>query len=173
MVEKYSKSMRVLHWLSAILILALITSGAVMVDQEAGDFKWQLYANHKSLGITIFVLFFIRAIVRIFSIVPKFPKELSSFWSVSAKAGHFLLYLLMLVVPLCGIAMNLFGGYPLSYFGAPLKFLTMAKDAGYAQIFNELHGNFAWALAAIVGLHVLGAIKHLIIDKLNLFKRII
>ncbi len=173
MENKYSKLMKILHWLSAILVLTLILSGLVMVDAAPNDFKWLLYANHKSIGIIVFILFFVRIIVRLVSIVPKLPNELSSFWRISALTGHFVLYSLMLAVPFCGIAMSLFGGYQLSFFGIPLEFIKLVKNVDLATLFNLLHVYLAWGFAAIIALHILGALKHLLLDKLNLFKRII
>lgn len=173
MEQKYSKLIRLMHWLSVILVLGVIISGFLMVNASPGDFKWQLYSNHKSLGLLIFVIFFIRVIIRLISASSPLPRELSNFWQNSAKVVQFLLYSLMLIVPFCGIAMTLLAGYNLNFFTIPLDFINIVTDMSLANLFKTWHVKLAWGFMFLISMHVIGALKHLIIDKINLFKRII
>ena len=102
---------RVLHWLMAILIVAMLFIGVGMVASvsETHDL---LIRIHKPLGIAILLLAIIRIAVRLRYPPPPLPADLPPLQKLAAHASHWLLYLLMLLIPLIGWAMLSAGGYP-------------------------------------------------------------
>jgi cytochrome b561 len=102
---------RVLHWLMAVLILSMIFIGIGMVTSVSERHAW-LLAIHKPLGVSIFVLAVIRLIVRLRNPPPPLPSDLPLTQKIAAYASHYLLYALMLAIPLVGWAMLSAGGYP-------------------------------------------------------------
>jgi cytochrome b561 len=102
---------RVLHWLIAALILTMLFIGVGMVASVSERHEW-LIRIHKPLGIAILLLAVVRLIVRLRNPPPPLPTDLPAIQKLAAHASHWLLYLLMLVIPLVGWAMLSAGGYP-------------------------------------------------------------
>ncbi|GLQ46331.1 cytochrome b [Dyella lipolytica] len=102
---------RVLHWLMAAMILSMLFIGVGMVASVSERHEW-LIGIHKPLGIAILVLAVVRLIVRLRNPPPPLPVDLPPVQKLAALASHWLLYALMLVIPLVGWAMLSAGGYP-------------------------------------------------------------
>jgi len=169
---KYPLLMRALHWLMAVVILGLIALGIYMSDLPKEDpSRMDLYNLHKSFGFTILVLFFVRLGVRLKSKIPELPSAISASDQKLAKAGHHTLYLLIFAVPLVGVMFSNFYGYGINFFGLVEIPPFFPKNTDLAEFTGETHGFLAYGLLALVGVHVLGALKHQFIDKVNLLKR--
>lgn len=102
---------RVLHWLMAALILAMLFIGIGMVASVSERHDW-LIRIHKPLGMAIFILAIVRLFIRLRYPPPPLPADLPAIQKLAAHASHYLLYLLMLLMPLIGWAMLSAGGYP-------------------------------------------------------------
>ena len=90
---------------------------------------------------------------------------------LAEKTVHGLLYVVMLGVPLMGwLTSNAFG-YPASFFGIFNLPTLIGKNIDLAEQLGELHGFGADVFVILLALHVLGAIVHLIVNKENVFKR--
>ena len=89
------------------------------------------------------------------------------------EATHGLLYLLFFVVPLVGWAYSSAAGFPIVLFGQfPLPDLV-APDHALAALIKPWHKLSAFALAALVALHVAAALKHQWIDRDGLIERML
>lgn len=102
---------RVLHWLMAIMILSMLFIGVGMVS-SVSPVHDMLIRIHKPLGISILVLAVIRLTVRLRNPPPPLPADLPPLQKLAAIASHYLLYTLMILMPLVGWAMLSAGGYP-------------------------------------------------------------
>jgi cytochrome b561 len=102
---------RLLHWLMAIMIVSMLFIGVGMVASVSERHEW-LVRIHKPLGIAILLLAVVRLIVRLRNPPPPLPADLPAIQKFAAHASHWLLYVLMLVIPLVGWAMLSAGGYP-------------------------------------------------------------
>lgn len=102
---------RLLHWLMAILILAMLFIGVGMVSSVSQWHQW-LLRIHKPLGIAILILAVVRLSVRLRHRPPALPPDLPTAQKLAAHGSHWVLYTLMLTIPLVGWAMLSAGGYP-------------------------------------------------------------
>jgi cytochrome b561 len=102
---------RILHWLMAVMILSMLFIGVGMVASVSERHEW-LIRLHKPLGIAILILAVVRLIVRLRNPPPPLPADLPAIQKLAAHASHWLLYALMLILPLVGWAMLSAGGYP-------------------------------------------------------------
>src|ERR1700744_2379970 len=84
---------RVLHWLMAVLLLAMLFIGVAMVA-SLGDYH-RLGAIHRPLGILILILAAVRFIHPVFTTLPPFPPTMSPWERRVAMASEKLLYALM------------------------------------------------------------------------------
>lgn len=165
-LDRYGLISRLLHWLMAIMILAIIGLGAYMTDLDKGDaLRLQLYGLHKSVGVTILVLAVIRIIWILISPPPPPPKALKPIEITIAKSVIGLFYLLMLATPLVGYLMTNTGGWAVSYFGLVDLPMLLGKNHGMHEIFEEAHAILAFSFLALIALHVAGALKHRFLSK--------
>ncbi|HUA24320.1 MAG TPA: cytochrome b/b6 domain-containing protein [Steroidobacteraceae bacterium] len=107
----FSPAARLLHWLMALLILTMLFIGVGMVATVSEWHNW-LVGIHKPLGIAILLLAIVRLVVRIRRPPPPLPADLPAPQKLAAHASHWLLYALMIAMPLIGWAMLSAGGYP-------------------------------------------------------------
>jgi cytochrome b561 len=78
---------------------------------------------------------------------------------LAMRAAHLALYVLMIAVPVVGYLMVDAKGYDVAFFGWAAPDLV-ATDKDLAERLNGLHAILAWALTAIVAVHVAAAVWH-------------
>lgn len=164
--------MRLLHWTIAVLMIGLIIAGFVMSDMENSPLKFQIYGLHKSFGLAVLGFAILRWLVRISSEVPPMPDVVRWYEKMLARFTYVFMYLALLAMPISGYVMSVAGGYPVSFFGYPVPAL-FPKNEGLGKIAYETHELLGWVWVALITLHVLGYLKHLIFDRENLLKRIV
>lgn len=167
-LKSYGSVARTLHWLTALIILTNIVLGllAVRVPLEQMETKVQLFSLHKTLGIAAFAVALTRILWALTQPrpVPLHPKRRAE--TFLAESVHWVLYAAMLLVPLTGwIEHAATEGYapilwPLGQ-GLPL----VPKSPALALTMASIHHIFAWMLMGAVALHILGALKHAVIDR--------
>lgn len=165
--RKYHISLRIIHWLTAILILLMIFMGWYMTDivsKDNHELRDKIVIVHKSIGILIILLFFIRVGFRLFTKIPPLPEGISFIERIMANAGHALLYIFIFIVPVSGYAMSNFYGYGVKFFGIETPRLLPANRqwGAYAK---ELHEILPYLLLGLVCLHIAAVIKHKFFDK--------
>jgi len=150
---------RVLHWLMAILIVAMLFIGVGMVASVSERHAW-LLAIHKPLGIAILILAIVRLTVRLRHPPPPLPADLPALQKLAALASHWLLYALMLAMPLIGWAMLSAGGYPVM-LGQSLRLPPIFPTNAVAfAVLRHLHGWFALLLLLTFLAHMGAALYH-------------
>jgi cytochrome b561 len=113
--QRFTPLQRLLHWLIAVCILAMLFIGVGMVSTVTPKFL-PLVAIHKSLGIAILVLALIRLAVRLRYGAPALPADLPEPMKLAAHLSHYALYALMIGMPLLGWAMLSAAAYPVVVF---------------------------------------------------------
>jgi cytochrome b561 len=150
---------RVLHWLMALLIVAMLFIGVGMVASVSERHEW-LLRIHKPLGIAILLLAVVRLAVRLRHPPPALPADLALPQRLAAHASHWLLYALMLAMPLIGWAMLSAGGYPVM-LSASLRLPPILPTSATAfALLRHLHGWLAVALFATFLAHMAAALYH-------------
>lgn len=114
-LPKFATQSRILHWLMAAMLLAMLFIGVTMVASLANYHR--LVSIHRPLGIAILILAIIRLINRKLTTLPPFPPTLSARERRIVPATEKLLYTLMIVMPLIGWGMLSAGHYPIVMFG--------------------------------------------------------
>jgi len=150
----------------ALMILAMIGIGTYMVGLDEGDALLpRVYALHKAVGVTLLVLAVIRILWILVSRPPAMPQVLRRWETMLAKVTVGLLYLLMLLTPIAGYLMSNAAGKTISYFGLFDMPVLIGENHDLHEALEGLHEFLAFSILALVGLHVMGAIKHRLIDK--------
>lgn len=165
-MQRYSLPAIVLHWLIAILIVANFTLGLVMTDIPGlTPTKLRYFSWHKWAGVTVLLLATLRLLWRLRRSPPADPDTMPAWQSRAAHLLHGLLYVLMFAVPLSGYFYSLAAGVPVMYFGLFALPVLIDADPALKPVLGALHYWLNMLLAALVTLHVLAALKHLLIDR--------
>lgn len=194
MNDRYTKTAILLHWLIALGIFTMFGLGWFMSElpKEAlaqmsydlfnmGIYTWDLakeasprafYFNlHKSIGVTVLVFILLRVLWRIGHKPPELPAGIKEWESKLSKATHHFLYLLMFAMPLSGLVMAVSSKYGVKWFG--MKLIPGIDSETLRDVFHEVHEIVGITLILIIVLHIAGALKHKIIDKNDIMKRML
>lgn len=159
---------RLLHWLMAAMILAMLFIGIGMVA-SLSDYHW-LLSIHRPLGIAILVLAAVRLVNRRINPPPALPADMPAILRLAAHGSHVLLYVLMFAVPLVGWSMLSAGGYPIVLYGAwQLPPILPANDVLFATL-RPAHTLLAFLLFATFLAHVSAALMHAIVFRDGVFQ---
>jgi cytochrome b561 len=162
---------RVLHWLMAILIVAMLFIGVSMVA-SLGDYH-RLLAVHRPLGIAILILAVIRLITRLSNRTPPLPPSVAPSERVVVKFSEALLYTLFIALPLVGWAMLSAGHYPIVMFGSiHLPPILPAKPELYATL-RKTHTVLAYLLFLTFMAHMSAVLFHTFILRDGLLRRMV
>lgn len=166
---KFPLSIRILHWAMALLLLSLIMAGATMVKSLE---PWQLTLLfwHKSFGVVAALLVIARLVIKWRSASVPLPSDIPRWQGIAARFSHGLLYTLMVVIPVSGLAMQYFGARPVSVFELftiPAAFIADIRLYGF---FREFHGYAVLLLISVLLLHIGGALHHHFIRKDDVLK---
>jgi cytochrome b561 len=168
MTTTFPTASRILHWLMAALIVAMLLIGLAMVLSLA-DYH-RLVAIHKPLGVLVLVLVAARLVNRLVNPPPPLPPQMPFGLRFVAHASHWLLYALMFALPLVGWAMLSSAGYPIVLFGpVHLPAILPHDDAAYASL-RTLHTQLALALFLTFLAHAAAALVHAFVYRDGVFE---
>lgn len=172
-VERWGHISIGLHWITAILIFGLAIVGLIMTELPNSAFKMQVYALHKSFGLTVLALTILRLAWRLLAGTPA-ALEGSRLQMLAAKTVHGLLYVLLIAMPLSGWLFNSASGFPLRWFNlVQLPKLFTGYNPELKQLAHTLHESGFYLLAAILLLHAGAALYHHYVKKDDTLKRMI
>lgn len=172
---RYDRFAISLHWLLAFALMGVFAVGLYMADLPFSMQRLKLFNYHKWAGMTVLALTVLRAGWRLTHQPPALPAAIEAAmpaWQRWAhQATHLGLYGLMLAIPLAGWAYSSAAGFPVVWFGVLPLPDWVPHDPELAETLKSLHGWLAYALAALAGLHIVGAMKHVLIDRDGLLAR--
>ena len=167
--QRFTPLQRALHWLMAVCILTMLFVGVGMVSTIAPKYL-PLIAFHKTLGITILVLALIRLGVRLRYGAPPLPADLPEPMKLAAHLSHYVLYGLMIAMPILGWAMLSAANYPVVVFGGIHLPAIAPQSAGlHTQLWNA-HFYLAFLFFAVVLLHLAAALFHALVRHDGVFQ---
>ena len=159
---------RVLHWLMAICILAMLFVGIAIASTAAPDYP-MLVTFHKTLGIAILVLVLLRLAVRLRSGAPALPADLPAPMKLGAHLSHLAFYLLMIAMPLIGWAMVSAEGYPIVLIGGLRLPPILPSGRDLHALLWTAHACLGLAFFALVLLHLAAALYHALVRQDGVF----
>lgn len=172
MKPRYNRTAISLHWCIALLLVGQFAFGWYLGSIPRGTPERGYFVNlHKSIGLLIGLLILLRIGWRLTHAPPPLPNSVPRWQQQIAASTHYLLYGLMLMMPLSGYLASNFSKFGINFFNA-IKLVPWGYDDKLVYaFFNQTHLVSAWLLLALVLLHVLAALKHLWIDRDTIFFR--
>ncbi|CAN5315609.1 cytochrome b [soil metagenome] len=167
----YTAGAIALHWAVALMVFALLGLGWYMDDLPEGVARSASIQLHKSIGISVFLLMLIRVLWRLSHRPP--PLNRVPGWQIRlARSNHCLMYVLLFVQPLSGYLSSSFSGYPTQYAGIELPHWGW-RDEALNDLFSTVHQINSKVLAALIVLHILGALTHLLVYRDSVVRRML
>lgn len=161
------------HWLIVVLLIVQVTLAEMADDLPNGMRKLSLLARHKSVGITILMLVILRLLWRSSNPHPPLPDNMKPYERKLAHFSHVALYLLLFAIPLSGWTMSSARGFPVSWFGFFQLPDLVPKSRPLYEWLLMTHVTLVCVLAAVVTLHIAGALKHHLVHKDDVLKRML
>jgi cytochrome b561 len=147
-MRSYRVPAKVFHWVTAALVLFMVASGMTMKQLGEGPFPDLLFNVHKTTGVLTLAVVLLRLCYRVLMPEPTGQRE-----PYRRPVLHWVLYGALILMPLLGWAgLSDFGSRGI-LFGLELPAIW-PEGAGYAEILFEAHAYLAFALLALVALHI-------------------
>lgn len=163
--SNYDSVAKAIHWTMALLIPADWVIAIIREDMSR-EVRNTLMFTHRSIGLLVMALLVIRIAWRLTHTAPAHEKTSFEPWAgLAAKAGHGLLYLLMIAVPLAGILNTLYGGRALPFFGLFEIASPFAQNKDLAKQIGGAHELLANLLMIVVLAHAVAGIFHHVVLK--------
>jgi len=156
----YTGIARLLHWLTAALVLVMLPVGIVIAREWGGPLQTVLYNAHKSVGALLLILVLIRLGYRLSHPPPPLSDDIPPLQRLAAQATHWALYALLILQPLLGWAGTSAYPAPVPFFGLFEMPPLVAANRALSERLLGLHGVVGLTMAALAALHIAAALYH-------------
>jgi len=165
---------KLLHWAGAVLVIYLIGDGWWMTHMVARSGRFAAYGQHALVGYYVLLLMALRIVWRLLNPTPALPADSLPWERIAARASHATLYILTFGLSLTGWLMAGVGRRPpeatlFGFFQVPLAYRT--PDRALHDILEDTHRVLAYALLALIIVHVGGALRHHFHKKNDVLRR--
>lgn len=169
--QKYGPMAMAFHWTIAVAVVLAVLLALYLETLDLGDTKKQVLAIHKSIGIVIFALTWVRLAWRLSHRPPALPENMTPLQRVAASATHFCLYAITIAMPISGYISVAARGRETSFFGLFEVPLWVPLDRAIANLSETTHTTGQYAVYALVALHIAAALYHHLIKRDGLLWR--
>ena len=149
-----------LHWLIVLLVLAAVVLAQVMDELPRSVARLQVYAVHKSIGITVLALMLVRLAWRFAGPRPLSLPGTARWQAAVAELTHWALYAALIAMPLSGWLYNSASNFPLQWFGLFNLPPISGRSAELKDFAHDLHENLYLVIVVLVALHAGAAFWH-------------
>lgn len=151
--QLYGRVTRALHWSIALLLLWQYMTMALKLGFGWSPRDSAVVGSHSMIGTLAFVLIVIRLIWAVMNAAHR-PAHGGGLIGIAAKAGHGLLYLAMLIVPLAALLRAFGSGRGFAPFGFTLFPTREAPIEWMVNFANAIHGELGWVMGVLILGHV-------------------
>jgi cytochrome b561 len=163
--QGYTLTARVLHWVTAALVLTMIPIGVVMANADFGAAQDTLYDLHRSNGAVLLPLVLARFIWRLGHPAPPLPADIPAMQQMAAHATHWALYGLLIVQAIVGWIAT-------SAYRAPIRVFWLfelppiwREDKVFSETMFTVHRAIGVAIVVLLCAHIGAALFHHFIRK--------
>ena len=161
------------HWAVAVVFISVLCLGFYLDYVGSGRApRGPLMGAHIAGGLFLFGIACWRIVWRLAQGFPKDVAPMPLWQRLSAKAVHLLLLLVIVVMPISGILMTLFGERGINVLGL-FTIPAQADIEAISQPAYLVHEYLAYIFLGILALHVGAVLKHHYFDKDATLKRML
>lgn len=165
--KSYTATAKWLHWGMTLIWIAAWLVGIVAVHwRDEFNPQHQLTFLHKAMASTLLLLIVLRIAWRLTHAAPAMPDTMTPLLKRAAFIGHLLLYIVALLgLPISGWYWSSVADKPILVAGLFLLPPLVEPDKSLYDLAKAIHTYSAWLCGALVGGHVMVALKHHFVDK--------
>jgi cytochrome b561 len=161
---RFRLALRVMHWIMAVAVILQLLAGLWLAHSVSAARSWLLSA-HETVGFLILLLVPLRVLLRLTRPAPSLARHMPRVEAVAANAANLALYVLMLTLPLTGLAMVSAAEYPIVIFGSVRFPYILAKNLQTYAVLRSAHAWLGLALIATFLAHLAGVLQHAIVRR--------
>ena len=177
-MPRYAPLQRIVHWIMALIILPLLASGLYIgfmgfegaTKALGGPLRDTLYEYHKTFGLIVLAMVVLRLFMRLELGRPAYDPPLPVWKRLVSALVHYGLYLSLFAMPILGWLATDASNFPVEFFGLNLP-QFIAKDPVMGKSLYAAHEIVGWILTALIVLHIGAALKHWIVDRDGVTRR--
>jgi cytochrome b561 len=161
---RFRPALRALHWIMAVAVILQLLAGLWLAHSVSPARSW-LLTTHQTAGFLILLLVPLRVLLRLTRPAPSLARHMPRLEALAANAANLALYVLMLTLPLTGLAMLSAAEYPIVIFGSVRLPDLLAKNLQTYALLRDAHTWLALALMATFLAHLAGVLQHAIVRR--------
>ena len=149
-----------LHWITVVLVGAAYLLGEggpesrVYSSDRAGTLTW-----HETVGMLVLAVVALRLLWRLFDRAPEEP-PMPPWILYASRAMHWLLYAMLVAIPLTAITGAWYLGHPVSFLGVGPIGPLWSQSLGLGGTLTDLHTNLGSFIVWVAGAHAAAALFH-------------
>ncbi|OZI26797.1 cytochrome B [Bordetella genomosp. 9] len=160
---RYSRPAIILHWV-VFLLVALALFAIEIRGPRGSDSRAFWTGIHMWAGVSVLCVTAVRLVWRLVHGVPA-AEQGGGLLAVTARAVHWLFYIVLLAQPLLGILMINFGGNPVRLMGTGIAITIAGANSDARGVVHDIHVFMGNALFYLIALHALAALWHQYVRK--------
>ena len=164
---------RLFHWSMAIAILVMFAVGLTMINLPTSPLKIDMFKFHKSLGMLLLLLALMRLFWRFLNPAPALPNYLSQNEKFLVRAGQFVMYGLLICIPLSGWIINSAANFPMQWFGLFVVPPIVGPNIEVEDYAKTAHLTLIIILGITLCVHIAAALRHHYINKNNILNNML
>jgi len=159
--EGYGAVSQMMHWITVALVILAWLLGQFDDVLPKGVARAAGLFVHISAGLAVIGILVLRLLWRFADPPPPIEHTILGVWLDRAgRLAHYLLYILLVAVPISGIALQFARGDSLPLFGLTEIASPWVRDRAFARSVKEIHEVMANALIILAALHAVAALLH-------------
>jgi cytochrome b561 len=169
----YTSTAKFLHWLILVLLIAQFAVAWTMPHIGRNTPVTALISLHFTIGVVILAVAVVRLGWRLTYGAPEPEAGLPIWQTALARIVHWLLYLLLIALPLIGWINASWRGMPIVIFGVELPRLVATRAPGWGWT-GDVHATLSnYLLVVLVGLHAAAALYHHFVRRDGVLQRML
>jgi cytochrome b561 len=169
----YDMTARVLHWITAILVLTMLPLGVVIANRWGGEWKDWLYNLHRSIGTVVMLVILVRVGYRLTHRPLPLPEEIPLSQRRASRVVHWALYTFLVLQPFIGWAGSSAFPAPVIVFGLFSLPMIAPADRALSDQLLFVHRWTGVTIACLVTVHIAAAIYHHFVRRDGVLMRMI
>lgn len=166
---RYGVVTKFLHWSMALLFLWQFLKLGDRINDGEHWIGQTLVPFHGSIGLILLALILVRIVWSLTQLRQRPPHDPATAWLV--KAGHFGLYVMMVLMPLSAVMLMLGKGFGLKFFG--MQLVARGDKIPWAASLGEFHSPLAWITLFLILGHIGAALFHRVVKRDDIMQRML
>lgn len=171
--KEYNSGAKMFHWFVVGLLAIQFAVAWIMPDVRGDKGPELLVSIHMSFGLIVLFVMALRLLWRWKHPAPPLPEGLAWWQNIASHFTHYLLYILLIILPFTGWVWASARGWQINIFNLVNLPPLVAVDLSFAKTIGFVHSTLAAAIPLLIGLHILAALYHHLVLKDGIMARML